>query len=295
MDYSDNIILSLIRQFRIREGQRYASRQDALVKTALRWATPRRTLTVEVPWSSCTTLEDAMDQFLDRNLYFLPVPRMLQEPPNIETLQELTNIDLFASFLLTCLEAQVNVEHLDEQFDAWQDSQDVDVQRDETFVSTLYNAYLKVCPWLPMLRDTSVTHERLAYVLCLLALDAQECKHISVSYIQNVPIESLKASLESEDIFAEGPLDALAKTDAKLTQKQWAISANLLPSATASWIPCQSTDANQFLQDQAIQQLDDFLRYWASQTDFSISFLKDRAYVENFVDEEPKFGFLIEK
>lgn len=293
MDYSEHVIIALIQQFRIREGSRFASRQDALVKTALRWTNARRNDSFERSWTPCQLLEDAIDQFIDRNLYFLPLPRMLREAPNTDAL---CNIDLLAAFLLTCLEVQESVETFDSIFDAWQDSYETvqDVQRDETFVSTLYNAYQKVCPWLPLLRDTSINHERLAYLLCLLALDAHECRYISSTHVQHVAIEDLQASLEAEGIVAHNGLDALAKTDAKLFQKQWSISTNLLPKAETTWISCNSTEAQQFLQDPAIQKMDAFVKYWSSETDFSDAFLRSKIYVENFIDEEPKFGFIIE-
>jgi hypothetical protein len=284
-------------QFHIPEGARFMNRSDAMIKTAFRWLRAGPTEPYEVPWTTddtSMTIEQALDKFINRNLYMLPIPRFVETCPEVSN--QLNDYEVF-TMALNVIEPIAEIpENIDALQEQWTSESSLD-EYQESFLTTVYELVLRYYPWISFLREKHTDLSRLVVALSLLALDPKTASTISVKSLRLAPMDSLWASLQEDikSLDTSNLIKALALVDRELQRRRFRDLVDMVQRADTSWSSVANWTIQEFVTDAMIQELEAQIRSIADLTNFSLEYLKKHAYVRNYVDETIDLGFIFDK
>ena len=281
--------------FHVPEGTRYMNRNDAMIKTAFRWLRAWPIQTYETTWNDTNmTLEQALDAFIGRNLYMLPIPRFVETCPDVPN--QLNDYELFTTVLNVIDPFTETPEAIDSLEKQWATDSTLD-QYHETFLTTIYELLLRYYPWIPFLREKHSDVDRLVVTLCLLAIDPKTASTISIKSLRMAPIESLWSSLEEDVKHLDKTtlIKALGSVDRELQRRHFRELLDMTQRADPSWSSVANWAIQEFVTDSMIRDIDGQIQSLADLTNFSFQYLKEHAYVRNYIDETIDLGFLFEK
>lgn len=286
MSIQNEVVQLFKKIYKVREGNPYNTRSDAMIKTALRWV--KDCPSFDNAELKSLTLEEKLDQFLDSHMYMLPIPRYLQDSPDMTS----NDFDLFISFLETVSLTGSLHETVFQMYEVWSSEPDIIDEVPSTYVTTLYECYLQCVPWIPIFRSSKLDHERLALIVCLWSLDPIQSQSIHGHVIEHTPIEELYRALREDSIDAKSPLEALDKTHSILRRRHYTMYVEeKLPPKEESWLQFTSPEVSHFLNDDHKEHIKRLMETYKEDTQCSLELLQSVAYIKNLIDEEIQIGF----
>jgi len=249
-----------------------------LLNTAQRWCVSERKMPLDEAWIPMTKLESAMDQFLDRNLYELPIPRYdttydAWNPKDVTV--HTINLAL-QNIMSRLVQSGMPYKHLD------------------SFAETS-KIYMNLFPSLEYLRSMDLKPETQAIVLVVLATCPTYFNGIPKKYIFKGEAAFCKTTLEHlESLFkhkAKGPLELLEIADTYITKKELKEALRKLPKGKEHWHFWSSSKDLYNVPDASAKRIDESIQAFSKALNISEAFLLSRCKVKNLIDEDLVFGF----
>ena len=250
-----------------------------LLNTAQRWCASERKCPIDEPWVPKTKLESAMDQFIDRNLFELPIPRYDTTYDAWKPTEDvsLRSINLALQNIMSRLvQSGMPYKHL------------------ESFSETS-KIYLNLFPSLEYLRSMDLKLETHAIILVVLATCPTYLNGIPKKYIFNGEGAFCKSTLEHlETLFkvnAKGPLELLELADSWITKKELKEALRKLPKAKDHWHSWSSSKDLYNVPDSCAKRIDESIQAFSKALNIKEAYLLSRCKVKNLIDEDLVFGF----
>lgn len=266
--------------------------------SAIRWLQIASPWSIEDAWPQRPLeLPDALDLFIDRHLWFLPIPRYNRVLPEAHTVDDVT---IWTSLM----------EVSNRLSDGLTDLAD-GALLDRRLLATAAHAFAVLVPLVNRLREPQTKPHVAVIVVALLALDLRWCRTIDLRFVSNLnswespwASSSLHSVLKTckpfglvEGLEWEGPSVGvdywsflLRKVDLAIQKRRIQKAIEELPIAAPGWLPL--SDALSMFPDEGTETLvrasiDD----WADTVDLRPETLTAWAYIKDLAEEVPQIGF----
>ena len=266
--------------------------------SAIRWLRIASPWSIEDPWpAGPLDLPDALDIFIDRHLWFLPIPRYNQVLPETHMVDEIT---IWAALL--------------EVSNRLSGCPSVDLDgpsADRRLLATAAHGFGALVPLVNKLRESQTQEHVAAIIVALLALDLRWCRTVDSKFVGNLNAwatpwasSSLRSVLSTCGPFAlvEGlqcnedivPSDywplMLQRVDSQIQKWRLQEAIQELPIAAPEWLSL--ADAKNMFPDEGTeiligQAIDD----WADTVGLRPETLAQWAYIKDLAEEVPQIGF----
>jgi len=235
---------------------------------SLRWVSDKPL----IPKQSFDVFEDHMDAFIDKHLWFLPIPRFGR------------NIEVEASFETILKGASIALNTICDDRMSYAESE----QNPLVIIDAMYSIGW---PHIAFLRRQG---RRLlaaqSYVLCLMALNARDLSLVQKETIESIEFVQLARSIIQEEIgasFLDGPDDFLNAVSEHLRKKAYCKIKDKCPKASSTWLNYDDLKSQSLLSDDVVNQVESFKTDWLSQglrrEDLNIK-------ISSLLDEKPEIG-----
>lgn len=261
--------------------------KQLLKTTALRWCMERKSKAVGSPFMTYLTdafkpsgpeLEATMDTFIDRHLWFLPVPRYLLDldediEPDLNTIRNAVN------------EALVLVGH--------------ENLRPGAPVKEMADAVAKAYPTIDMLRDPQAPLDNQAAFLALLASDAKMAVRVphKILYAPGFPDQVIKALLQDElkglSVDSADWANILKSLDEVLMTAAVNGAWTKMPRAGLDFSLAEELRVKGLITSEIEDQIDTFLQQHAVSSGLSDEVVRARIAVSSVLDERPDIGVMV--
>lgn len=287
------------------------------VASGFRWAYYEPQHFVDLPWpiESSESLASAIDVFIDRNLNFMPLPRLSRKLDVSKTADE---HDVWASILevLDRFDSAVDHDVLEE----------ASLDRPSYILNGAAHVYEHMVPMCSVLRDLRMQMPAIAIGVALLALDLRWCKGISLKFISTINSwafpwqpESFQSVLRACPPFAflsdvstlmRGLIDApgpnekvqmvdeaflvqfLIAVDSTLQERAMQKAISKLDQAPAEWVRVDS--ALRMFEDSVLEgHVDECLKKTSESVGLSVTTLRSWAYIKDLAQEMPEIRFRV--
>jgi hypothetical protein len=286
------------------------------VASGFRWAYYEAQHFVDLPWpiESSESLASAIDVFIDRNLNFMPLPRLSRKLDVSKTADE---HDVWASILevLDRFDSAVNHDVLEE----------ASLERPSDILNGAAHVYENLVPMCSVLRDLRMQMPAIAIGVALLALDLRWCKGISLKFISTInswafpwQSESFQSVLRACPPFAflsdvstlmgglavPGPnekaqvvdeaflVQFLIAVDSTLQERAMQKAISKLDQAPAEWVRVDS--ALRMFEDSVLEgHVDESIKKTSESVGLSVTTLRSWAYIKDLAQEMPEIRFRV--
>jgi len=271
--------------------QKSGTIEKALYETAFRWACCDHVVPIEDTWPNVLGPVAHINAFLNRHLWFLPIPRFdMTYSEFYQSNQETScNADdaTYRVFLATLTAADYYGIAVDDLIDI-KDHKESDVYLAQKILSTLY-------PLIDVIRDENVSIEVVAYCCALLALDPKEARYIDPKLVKSSSFLHLaKTVLDSElglDASCSHFTEYLVLLDRKLSKDALEYAYSLLEPAELTWISLTTAMGSSLLTAEQISQIDNKIDQMVEVTGLQEITLRQICYIESVVEEDLHLGY----
>lgn len=240
-------------------------RSQYLKQTALRWCRCASDYAIGDPWES-TTAGHALDEFLDRYLYFLPVPRFRlydSDEPSDEVLH---------------LAVKEALNHLSEEATEQPDM--------DNFFKTRF-------PLTAVLRTTGANEMDMVLCACLMALRPEEASKLTLASVRKPQFQHLALEALQEDVpevsMEDSAVVLLKKVHESLRVKEVLDFIGSLRVSHDSWVTLEA--ARGLYQAPVCVAAEALCASLADQAHVPARVFEDSCRIENLVSEDPTIGF----
>jgi hypothetical protein len=215
-----------------------------------------------------------LDTFLDRNLHWLPIPRYNTITPPVKNL---TEKDVTYCIKLAMLHHFINTDNV----------------KEEEYLTTTFNCFWSLYPWLEILRDNSVPiihHKLLVSMLAVDPLGSRDMRYVRSSF-ERAARSELSRMLSIDLTYTD---DILAQVDTHLHKDLIKKKAKLLPPSCPEWIPWTEAKELYFVPGTSVSHVQNQIEDKSYLTGFSREYLESKCRLMNVIDEYITVGFQID-
>jgi hypothetical protein len=236
---------------------------------SLRWVlSKRREPDIAI---TAITLEQHMDAFIDRHLWFLPIPRFDRLDDSEIDNQRLVD-GAFAALETICKDK-------------------MSYKTEKNAIAIIEEFYRIGWPHIAFLKRSG---RRLlsaqAYVLCLMALNSNSMSKVSADAIQSETFLLNAQSILLEEMsldFLDGPISFLCAVSEYIDKKSYDDILSQVPKAEANWLKVSDLKEQNLISDDLQEKLDLFQQFWSAKglTEIVVC-------IKDLLNENPEIGIL---
>ena len=241
--------------------------------TGIRWCRENSPIDFETPMTVKESLSEALDAFLDKFLYELPVPRFASECYN-------EPCDPRLCVLVAANRCGLDVsDHL--------------VPEETEAIETAYNCFMSLFPMLVILRDSKASLDLQACAVCLMALDAEKARLVPTEMYYEPRFCTMAYEIISDDtgITVSEGLQAIKAVGLHLHKTDITDAFASLPAAQASWTRVTELESMKLLSAEQSQAVKEFCDLWAFTTSLSKETLFQACYIRDVLEETVTMGY----
>ena len=281
------------------------------VSSGIRWLAVSNDWSIEDPWpyqaSGPYGLDEAIDIFIDRNLRWMPMPRMQKRlSGELEA-----NVETIWASLHELLQRLRPTQAVNEA-----------LERARSSTASLANVasgaaciYEHMTPLCSVLRDTRMQSPVIAIGVALLALDIAWCRSVDLKIIRTinswsfpwqpdsfrsilrncsplhlVDLSDLRVDNAAMPIDAAFMVEFLRRVDQALQRRALDNAVRMLPVAPPEWFHFDTT--MRMFDDKGLQDhVDSVLRDLSDTCGLRVSTLRSWAYIKDLAEEHPDIRF----
>lgn len=269
--------------------------QTGLVETGLRWVTTDdQKLKILDPCTFSKDPKEALDQFIDRHLYYLPIPRYASSFPTSEYTYDPEIV--LGSVISTCAAQEI---HFDNDF-----TLDIpSMINDDKFLNSCDAVYKHLVPCIDVLRDESISLQIHACILVILGLDPTAFKDVPLKEFKKLSLyrdlmEDDEAILQIISIIInanknennQSISNMLQQADIFIENRKKQHYIQLLPKASTSWTPWTTIRNMQLLPDETTESQ---IYMYHEKYNLDKDFLISKAAIKDITDDQLEIGFFV--
>jgi hypothetical protein len=219
------------------------------------------------------TIAEALDAFLDKFMYELPVPRFASECHE-------EPCDVRLCVLVAANRCGIDV------------SEHIAPTKTEA-LETSSNCFMSLFPMLSILRSSKASIEHQALTACLMALDPSKARLVPEDMYFDAKFCTMAYDIIAEDTgrVVASALEALNATAEHLHSNDIKHARDGLPVAQSGWTLCSELEAMKLLSSEQSKAIDDFCDLYAYQSSLSKATLYSMCCIRDVLEEVPTMGY----